>query len=334
GYFARTMVPVEWADRVHDANHIYTEKEKAEELVQEPRFKPVQTRWHPSADGKWLWKGDASSDEWCGHMMGYYFYYELAASEAEREVVRRHVALLVDHLIAHDFAMMDIDGKHTRWSVWSPQLLNKDPEWSPDRSLNSMELLAFLKLAYYCTKDEKYQQHYLRLVNEEHYLDNMAAIMDQNPAWFIYYDVTMQAYLYPILLHCEKDPRLLAFYQQHIDKWMQRREGDKNPLINFLYSYARNKNTGLKASIDFLVDTPLDLVEWTIDHTKREDVQIVHRPVLNELQVSELQPASIRNTVRWDNNPWAARGGSPATEKEPVFWLYPYWMGRYLKMIE
>ncbi|CAN5416187.1 hypothetical protein BH11BAC5_BH11BAC5_17270 [soil metagenome] len=115
---------------------------------------------------------------------------------------------------------------------------------------------------------------------------------------------------------------------------MQRREGDKNPLINFLYSYARNKKTGLKASIDFLVDTPLDLVDWTIDHTKREDVQIVHRPVLNELQVSELQPASIRNTVRWDNNPWAARGGSPATEKEPVFWLYPYWMGRYLKMIE
>jgi hypothetical protein len=334
GYFARTIVPIEWADRVHDANHIYTEKEKAEELVKEPRFKPVQTRWHPSADGKWLWKGDASSDEWCGHMMGYYFYYELAANEAEREVVRRHVALLVDHLIAHDFAMIDIDGKHTRWSVWSPQLLNKDPEWSPDRSLNSMELLAFLKLAYYCTKDEKYQQHYLRLVNEEHYLDNMAAIMDQNPAWFIYYDVTMQAYLYPILLHCEKDSRLLAFYQQHIDKWMQRRKGDNNPLINFLYSYARKKNAGLKASIDFLVDTPLDLVDWAIDHTKREDVRIVHRPVLNELQVSELQPANIRNTVRWDNNPWAARGGSPATEKEPVFWLYPYWMGRYLKMIE
>ncbi|MEO5889929.1 MAG: hypothetical protein ABIQ31_06720 [Ferruginibacter sp.] len=334
GYFARTIVPVEWTERVHDGNHVFTEREKAEELVKEPRFKPVETRWHPSADGKWLWKGDASSDEWNGHMMGYFFYYELAADETERDVVRKHVASLVDHLIAHDFTMMDVDGKHTRWSVWSPKLLNNDPEWSPDRSLNSMELLAFIKLAYYCTNDEKYQQHYLRLINEEHYLDNMAAIMDQNPSWFIYYDVTMQAYLYPILLHCEKDPRLLAFYRQHIDKWIARREGDKNPLINFLYSYARKTKTGLKASVDFLIDTPLDLVDWPIDHTKREDIQIVHRPVLDDLQVSELQPASIRHTVRWDNNPWNARGGNPATEKEPVFWLYPYWMGRYLKMIE
>ena len=91
-------------------------------------------------------------------MMGYYFYYTLAANEEEKNIVRLHVASLADHLIAHDFAMMDVDGTHTRWSVWSPQLLNHDPEWSPDRSLNSMELLAFLKLAYYCTNDEKYQQ--------------------------------------------------------------------------------------------------------------------------------------------------------------------------------
>ncbi len=75
GYFARTIVPIDWADRVHDGNRSYTEQEKAEELVNDPRFKPVEVRWHKSADGKWLWKGDASSDEWCGHMMGYYFYY-------------------------------------------------------------------------------------------------------------------------------------------------------------------------------------------------------------------------------------------------------------------
>ena len=334
GYFARSMVPIEWAGRVHDGNRTYSEKEKAEELVNEPRFKPVEIRWHKSADGQWLWKGDASSDEWCGHMMGYYFYYTLAANEEEKNLVRHHVASLADHLIAHDFTMMDIDGKHARWSVWSPQLLNHDPEWSPDRSGNSMELLTFLKLAYYCTNDEKYQQQYLRMINKEHYLDNMAELTNQNPAWFIYYDVTMQAYLYPILLHCEKDPKLLAFYQQHIDKWMERRKKDENPLINFLYCYARNKKVEQQASVDFLINTPLDLVDWNIDHTKREDIKLVHTPVLDELEVNELQPPSIRATVRWDNNPWAAMSGNPGTEKEPVFWLYPYWMGRYLKIIQ
>lgn len=334
GYFARTIVPIEWANRVHDGNRSFTEKEKAAELVNEPRFKPVEIRWHKSADGKWLWKGDASSDEWCGHMMGYYFYYQLAASEDEKMLVRQHVASLADHLIAHQFSMMDYDGTHTRWSVWSPELLNHDPEWSPDRSQNSMELLAFLKLAYYVTNDKKYQQHYLRLINEEHYLKNMEAIVDQNPAWFIYFDVTLQAYLYPILLQCEKDPVLLAFYQHHMDNWMEHRKKDKNPLINFLYCYARNKKVELDASIDFLIDTPLDLVDWNIDHTKREDVKLAHAPVLDDLQVDELPPASIRGTVRWDKNPWGAVSGSPDTEREPVFWLYPYWMGRYLKMIQ
>ncbi|MEJ7676954.1 MAG: hypothetical protein WKG06_03585 [Segetibacter sp.] len=84
GFFARTIVPANWDKGVHDANRTYTEKEKAEELVKDPRFKPVEVRWRKSKDGKWLWKGDASSDEMCGHMMSYFFYYEMVADEAEK----------------------------------------------------------------------------------------------------------------------------------------------------------------------------------------------------------------------------------------------------------
>ncbi len=334
GFFARTIVPVSWGDNVHDKNIKYTDKELAEELVKEPRFKPVEKRWHKSKDGKWLWKGDTSSDEWCGHMMGYFFYYELVADKKEKQVVATHVSKLVDHLIRNNFNMIDIDGTHTRWSVWSPDNLNRDPEWMPDRYQNSMEVLAFLKLAYYMTGNGKYQQHYLRLINEEHYLENMSKIPRQNPAWFIYFDVVLQMYLYPVLLHCERDPELLKFYQSHFDNWMLARKNDKNPLINFFYSYARNKKVELPASMAFLRDTPLDLVNWGIDHTKREDVIMVRKPVMDDLQVSELPPASIRATVRWDKNPWAAINGQTNTEREPVFWLLPYWMGRYLKMIE
>jgi hypothetical protein len=334
GYFARTIVPVSWAKRVHDGNQTYSPEQLAEELVKEPRFKPVETRWHKSADGHWLWKGDASSDEWCGHMMSYYFYYTLAADETEKKTIRDHVSKLIDHLIAHNFAMMDADGKATRWSVWSPSALNHDPEWLPDQSQNSMEILAFLKLAYHITGKEKYQENYLHLINQEHYLDNMARITAQNPAWFIYFDVTMQAYLYPIFLHCEKDPKLLAFYKQHLDNWMEKRKADHNPLINFLYCYASGKKIELAASVGFLQDTPLDLIDWHIDHTRRADITLVTTPVLDEVQVNILPPAQIRQVVRWDKNPWTAKGGSPDMEREPVFWLFPYWMGRYLKMIQ
>lgn len=333
GFFARTIVPIEWGDKVHDANRKFSPVELAEELVKEPRFKPVETRWRKSKDGKWLWKGDTSSDEWCGHMMGYFFYYELVADKKEKAVVAAHVARLVDHLVKNNFNMIDIDGTHTRWSVWSPDNLNRDPEWRPDRYQNSMEALTFLKLAHYMTGNNKYQEQYLRLIKNEHYLENMSKIQEQNPAWFIYFDVILQVYLYPVLLHCEKDPELLRFYEKHMDGWMERRREDKCPLINFFYSYSRKKKVELQASVDFLIDTPLDLVNWGIDHTKREDVQIVRTPVLDDLQVSELPPAGIRATVRWDKNPWTAINGQTNTEREPVFWLLPYWMGRYLGMI-
>jgi len=333
GFFARTIVSAGWTS-IHDVNRTYTDRQLAEALVEEPRFKPVTTRWHKSSDGKWMWKGDTSSDELGGHMFGYFFYFELAADEKEKEIIASQVARIVDYLMAHDYCLADKDGKPTRWGVWSPNKLNRDPEWSPDRSLNSMELLSFVKLAYYVTQDEKYQREYLRLIKEEGYLMNMDNIPNQDPAWFIYFDVVLAAYQYPILLRCEKDPELLSFYRKHIDRWMDQRKGDNNPLVNFIYCFSTNKKVESGPSAALLKDTPLDLIDWTIDHSRREDISFVHHPVLDELQVSELQPASIRATIRWDKNPWSVSPGNPHVEREPVFWLLPYWMGRYLEMIK
>jgi hypothetical protein len=333
GFFARTIVPADWTS-VHDGNRTYSDRDIADALVKEPRFKPVSVRWRKSEDGKWLWKGDTSSDEICGHMFGYYFYYEFVADAEEKKTVRKHVAGIVDHLIRNNYSLTDIDGQSTRWGVWSPDKLNRDPEWSPDKNLNSMELLGFLKLAYYMTNGERFQKEYIRLIKEENYLKNMENIPAQNRAWFVYYDVILAAYAYPVLLKCEKDPELLKFYEDHIDKWIETRKEDHNPLINFIYCYSRNKKVELESSVGLLKDTPLDLIDWTIDHSKREDIELVRQPTLDEMQVSALQPASIRSTIRWDKNPWGVNAGNPNMEREPVFWLLPYWMGRYLGMIQ
>jgi hypothetical protein len=196
-----------------------------------------------------------------------------------------------------------------------------------------MELLSFVKLAYHVTGNEKYQREYKRLIDEEGYLKNMANIPQQNAAWFIYFDVILAAYQYPILLKCEKDPELLTFYEQHIDAWIEQRKYDHNPLVNFIYCFSRNKKVELESSVDLLMDTPLDLVDWTIDHRKREDITVSRVPVLGDYQVSELQPASIRSTIRWDKNPWGINPGNHHVEREPVFWLLPYWMGRYMELI-
>jgi hypothetical protein len=192
-------------------NRTYTDKQIAEALVRDPRYKPVETRWRLSRDGKWLWKGDTSSDEMCGHMMGYFYYYELAADDSEKAVIRRHVQRIMDYLMKHDYELVDLDGRPTRWAVWSPAKLNREPDWAPEQYLNSFELLTYLKFAYYhISGEQKYQDEYLRLIEEEHYLENAAQMNRKNPAWFIYFDISLAGYLFPILLKCETDPQIKA----------------------------------------------------------------------------------------------------------------------------
>lgn len=333
GFFARSIVPSDWT-KMNDANRTYTKQQLAEELVKDPRYKPVEQRWRKSADGKWLWKGDTSSDEMDGHMMSYFFFYELAATEDEKILVREHVRKIIDHLIRTGYNLIDIDGTHTRWSVWSPEQLNDDPDWASEKALNSFELLAYLKLAAHITGDEKYEKEYRRLIDEEGYLKNASYLNKKNPAWQIYFDRTLEGYLFPILLRYEKDPVLHQFYTKLINEWMDIQPAGENLINNLTYAFATGSTINIPQTIEFLKDAPLDLVDWPIDHTLREDVQIVRSPILEEIQISELPPASERSTVRWDKNPWAAVQGDPQQVREPVFWLWPYWMARYFSIIK
>ena len=333
GFFARSVVPVAWK-KVNDPNRTYDRRQLAEELVNDPRYKPVEQRWRKSKDGKWLWKGDTSSDEMDGHMMSYFFYYELAAGAEEKIMIRNHVRKIMDCLIKNGYNLIDIDGTHTRWAVWSPEQLNHDPDWSSEKALNSMELLAYLKLAEHITGDDKYQREYTRLIEEEGYLDNAMQLNSKNPAWQVYFDRTMEGYLIPILLKYEDNPEYRKSYEMLADEWMENQNAGENLVNNFTYAFATGKKMNIPQSIDFLKDTPLDLVDWSIDHKIREDVHIVREPILEEVQIAELPTASERATVRWDRNPWAATEGNPQQVREPVFWLWPYWMARYLGVIQ
>ncbi|MCP4642293.1 MAG: regulator, partial [bacterium] len=139
--------------------------------VRDPRTKRVDQRWRPSEDGKWLWKGDTSSDEMVGHLFGYYFYYELVADEERKERVREHVRKIVDYIIDGGYILRDLDGEATRWGVWAPKHVNDDPDWRVEGVNKTFEVLSFLKAAYHMTGDEKYQREFLTLIREHGYAD-------------------------------------------------------------------------------------------------------------------------------------------------------------------
>ncbi|WP_236975500.1 hypothetical protein [Membranihabitans maritimus] len=331
GFFARTIIPVEW-ETMHDPNTIFSEKEKAEILIRDPRRKFVPERWRISVDGKWRWKGDTSSDEICGHMFGYFFYYELVADPREKAIVRNHVANILDHLMENDFNLVDLDGHHTRWGVWSPQKLNGDPNWQPEKALNSLELLSFLKFGYYITGLQKYEDAYLNLIKEHNYLDNAEKIKDPDPAFQTYFDIYLAAYLFPALLK-EQNPEFKKIYLRHLDQWFTANKVHKSPMVNFLFNYLKGNDIELKASVDFLQKTPLDLVDWPINNGLREDLPMKRFPILEDWQVP-LRPANEIRTIRWDKNPYSAVVGNPHEEFEPVFWLLPYWLARYCGLIK
>ena len=75
------------------------------------------------------------------------------------------------------------------------EILNHDTDLAPERALNSLELLSFLKYTYRISGDEKYQRAYLKLVNENGYLENAEKLYHANPARETYLDIYMVWYI-------------------------------------------------------------------------------------------------------------------------------------------
>ena len=88
------------------------------------------------------------------------------------------------------------------------------------------------------------------------------------------------------------------------------------------------------ASLRTLREIPMDLVDWTVKNSTRQDVAVdpladrfQHRQALIVLPYDEL-PMS-----KWNGNPYALDGGSGGrSEDDGAYFLLPYWMGRYHKL--
>ena len=198
-----------------------------------------------------------------------------------------------------------------------------------------MEILSYLKLAYHVSGKKRYQKEYLKLLHEHNYAENVRTAKTFNPSWITHIDDELLALAYPCLLLHEKDQELQKLYRESLDRWYSGIEADNSPYFNFTYGAFTGSDPNLKKSIDWLRDVPLDLVRWRVDNSKRLDVQLVRSPEFESLQTNRMLPPSERALFRWDKNPWyAIQGDGGHTESDGVFWLLPYWMGRYYGFID
>jgi len=359
GYIARTIRPIDWPD----PNLGRLERDR-EENKRDTLWKVYEPRWPKSADGKWFWKSDTSSDELDGHFFFYPLYYDFCAdTDAERERVREVVRDVADHLLTHEFTLVDHDGNPTRWGIYGPQYLNHDPKWWPERGLNSLSILTYLTVAAHIIGDQKYAAALRELIDRHSYAHNiMYPKMQHGPGSGNQSDDEMAFMCYYGLLHCSKDEQLKGMARLSFFSYWINEEPEMNPFFNFAYAGQNLEATGSRPfgsfslrplpdwhqdSMATLYGFPLDRLNWPHKNSHRLDVEDL--PPMRSSDLDErnrrrsrghrlkgkVLPVENRHFNHWNTDPWQLDYGGNGNELGAgTVFLLPYYMGLYHGFIE
>ena len=358
GYVARTIRPSEWPD----PNVGRLEGDQAGQQ-EDSLWKVYSPRWPKSADGKWYWKSDTSSDELDGHFFFYPLYYDLAAdTDAEKDRVREVVRDLADHLLTHRFVLIDHDGKPTRWAVFGPQFLNQDPRWWPERGLNSLSILTYLAVAAHVTGDTKYEVASRELIEQHGYAQNaMYAKVQHGPGSGNQSDDEMAFMCYYSLLRYSHDEALKAQIRYSFFSYWANEAPEMNPFFNFAYAAhnleATTRNPYGRFSIKpwagwredamgTLYGFPLDRLNWAHRNSHRLDLRLLGLQQSSDLYEprrggrggrvnGKVLPIENRHFNHWNTDPWQLDYGGQGNELAAgTVFLLPYYLGMYHGFIE
>ena len=346
GYVARTVLPTSGPDP--NASAYTPEGDRKMQATRDSLWKVMNPRWPRSADGKWFWKADTSSDELDGHYFLYGLYYDLVAKgdPAEERNVREHVAALTDHLIDHNFQLVDHDGAVTRWGVYNPEKLNHDSMWADDRSLNSSSILSYLKTAEHITGDPRYAAAAGKLIASHGYhINTMMAKSNGGPGSGNQSDDEMAFMLLYNLMRYETDPKLRMIYGITLKRRWDVEAPELNPLFNFIAaSVLRNEKytdshrthdltpsgAWLEESVDTLKRFPLDRFDWRHTNSHRKDIVKFAGSNRGHRRDGRVLPIDERFVNHWNHDPWALdQGGAGRTLASGAAFLLPYYMGLY-----
>lgn len=357
GYVARTVLPASAGDP--NLKQYTPQRDRQTRETRDGLWKVMDPRWPLSADGKWYWKADTSSDELDGHYFFYALYYDLAAkTEDERKRVREHVAALTDHLVDHNFQLIDHDGLATRWGVFNPEKLNRDPMWWEDRGLNSISILSYLKAAEHITGDPKYARA-AEMLRERHAYDTNTLIAkthagagagnqsDDEMAFMCLYN----------LMKYETDPRLRMLYGMALRRRWEMEERELSPLFHFIAAAGLEGVEFVESprrialapagkwqeeSAGTLRRFPLDRFNWALKNGHRKDIEMFRTFAGEDGQRrrghrkdGRVLPVDERYVDHWNHDPWQLDyGGDGRHLADGAAFLLPYYMGLHHRFIE
>ena len=369
GYVARTVVSTDLPDpnmeKTKDGklvNRIVRDQQERFRKDGDALWKVYSPRWPKSADGKWYWKSDTSSDELDGHYFFYPAYYDLVAdTEEEKERVREVVRDLTDHLIKHGFTLVDHDNTPTRWGYYGPNAINHDRSWWSERGLKSLSMLSYLTVAEHMTGDAKYTKEIDRLIKDHAYHTNAMIYKihrgigsgnqsDDEMAFMCYYN---------LLKYTKNEDLRNRMMLSYFSAWAIE-QPEMNPFFNFAYAcfgegYKYTDQWGthdlspwngwLEDSMTTLKGFPLDRLNWSSKNSHRLDIMPLPRqqsstditdyPDDGKRRVGyrvngKVIPVENRFFNHWNTNPWQLdyQGSGNGLGSGAVY-LLPYYMGLY-----
>lgn len=294
---------------------------------------PRDGEWHDTPDGLWRWKGDTSSDEIVGHYYILPIYYDLVADDAEKEEIRRLTARMTDHILDNNYQLIDVDGKRTLWGWWGPDAIWDDPD---ETGLRALHILAHLRTAFHITGNARYQGAYDDLIKNHRYHLLMRNQKINYPGRVNHSDDELAFLSYYPLLNYENDPELRKIYINSLERSWQVERPERIPLWNFIYAVGSgSKEYDRAESIRTLREIPMDTISWTVKNSERLDIPFdASQDRFSRKQALIVLPYDELPMMKWNGNPYRLDGGNGGrSEDDGAYFLLPYWMGRYHKLI-
>ena len=290
--------------------------------------------WHDTKDGLFEWKGDTSSDEICAHFYAVALFLELAARGEEIQQAKTFLSRVAGHLMDHNWQLIDVDGKPTRWGRWSPEYFNAAGEGNAARGLNALEILSFIKTAEVLTGEPRFAQGYQDLVKlgyPEYTVRQKATFPPGDVLQFLDH---LSFLCYPNLLRYETDPKLRSIYRRSFERSWEIERIEHLPWFNFIYGAVTGNDCEVTPAVTHLREWPLDLVIHTYQNSHRTDLQTPSGYVAYSGGTRAISPRE-REPMLWDNWTMKTDGGTGGNDVvQPSAWLLAYWMGRYHGFIE
>lgn len=306
-------------------------------------------RWQQAPETEWAWKATTSSDEAIGHIFAYGVLAEIVDNENIKARAISLIDLMMDHIVRNDLYLVDYDGKPTLWGKWNPEYVNSFPTNIGDRKLNSSNIIAMLQTAYHFTEKEVYKEKAFELMNDFGYLENLMRPMTHigeaqneaddwskllSSAWNHSDDEMYFAGYWGLYKYAFNDTLKAQFKESILDHWSHERP-EKEGAWNIVTAITGVKDFDLKEAVWYLKKYPLDLIQWTVTNSHRKDLDFLEPNFRNQTTKDVLPPDELKIS-RHNANRFILDGGRDGSEESSAgdIWLFPYWMARYLNVIE